>query len=286
MQVKSRIISNITSASKDMNDRNLPAFAASVAFFFFISFIPTLMFGFSLMKYLPFSKQEVVDVLVTSLPGAVENPIKSIADEIYQVSGTVIPIALILTLWTAGKGMLGLVRGLNGILGLTDKRNFIVIRLVSVLYTLSFLAFIAVSILLAMFSHKIGIWMDNNLEYISPILHFLFKFRDVIICVFLAILLMLVYAFMPAERQKFTYQIPGALFGAVGWVLMTKLFNLYLDIFDGFSAYGSLATIIVILFWLDLIFTIILMGAYINMKYSAKIFEKHKEKRSKRIKIS
>lgn len=252
-----------------MNSRNLSAFAASVAFFFFMSFIPMLMFGFSLMKYLPFSEGEMINIVVSKLPKTIETPIESIITEVYSVSGTVIPITLVLTLWTAGQGMTGLIRGLDGILGLEDKRNFLRIRIVSVFYTLALFAFIAVSVFLAAFGKTIADWMDENFEFISPFLHFAFKFRSVILAVFITVLLLLIYTFLPAKRQKFAYQLPGALFSAVGWILMTKLFKLYLDNFNGFSTYGSLTTIIIVLFWLDLIFTIVLMGAYINMRYTS-----------------
>ena len=58
----------------------------------------------------------------------------------------------------------------------------------------------------------------------------------------------LVYKYLPNRRatQKTTLrkQLPGAVFTACGWLLISFIFSIYLDIFEGFSdMYGSMTTI-------------------------------------------
>ena len=58
----------------------------------------------------------------------------------------------------------------------------------------------------------------------------------------------------------------GAAFSAVGWMIVSWIFSVYLDIFKGFSSmYGSLTTIVLIMLWLDFCMYILLLGGEVNM---------------------
>ena len=60
-------------------------------------------------------------------------------------------------------------------------------------------------------------------------------------------------------------QLPGAVFTACGWLLMSFVFSVYLDIFTGFTdMYGSLTTIILIMLWLYFCMYVILLGGELN----------------------
>ena len=58
----------------------------------------------------------------------------------------------------------------------------------------------------------------------------------------------------------------GAAFSAVGWMIVSWSFSVYLDIFKGFSSmYGSLTTIVLIMLWLYFCMYILLLGGEVNM---------------------
>lgn len=60
-------------------------------------------------------------------------------------------------------------------------------------------------------------------------------------------------------------QLPGALFTACAWQLISFVFSIYLDIFKGFSSmYGSLTTIILLMLWLYMCMYAILLGGEVN----------------------
>ena len=60
-------------------------------------------------------------------------------------------------------------------------------------------------------------------------------------------------------------QLPGAVFTACGWLLISLVFSMYLDIFTGFSTmYGSLTMIILIMLWLYMCMYVILLGGEVN----------------------
>ena len=58
----------------------------------------------------------------------------------------------------------------------------------------------------------------------------------------------------------------GAAFSAVGWIIVSWIFSVYVDIFKGFSSmYGSLTTIVLIMLWLYFCMYILLLGGEVNM---------------------
>ena len=58
----------------------------------------------------------------------------------------------------------------------------------------------------------------------------------------------------------------GAAFSAVGWMIVSWIFSVYLNIFKGFSSmYGSLTTIVLIMLWLYFCMYILLLGGEVNV---------------------
>ena len=74
---------------------------------------------------------------------------------------------------------------------------------------------------------------------------------------------------LPERKVKFLSQLPGALFVSAGWVLASECLTLYVNVFHGFSIYGSLATVTLILLWLYCCFMVQMIGAVINEEIRA-----------------
>jgi len=77
---------------------------------------------------------------------------------------------------------------------------------------------------------------------------------------------MMIYKFLPNHIVQLRIQLMGAAFSAVGWMIVSWIFSVYLDIFKGFSSmYGSLTTIVLIMLWLYFCMYILLLGGEVNM---------------------
>ena len=77
---------------------------------------------------------------------------------------------------------------------------------------------------------------------------------------------MMIYKFLPNHIVQFRVQLMGAAFSAVGLMILSWIFSVYLDIFKGFSTmYGSLTTIVLIMLWLYFSMYIILLGGEVNV---------------------
>ena len=71
-------------------------------------------------------------------------------------------------------------------------------------------------------------------------------------------MMLFLYAVLPSRKQIVVYQIPGAIFSAGAWVLIAWGFSYYISYTMKQSyMYGSLTTIIMLLFWVYLMVNII-----------------------------
>ena len=261
-----KLFKNIIEFGKDMNRHNTAAYAASISFCFFMSLLPTLMFVFALVPYLPIDKYDIVVTIEAIVPNSLQASFAQIVEDIYNNSVSLLPITAIATLWSAGMGMVGLIRGLNGVLDVEDKRNYFLLRLIAVGYTILMLVVELLSIVILGFGRSIlaGIRQFFN---IPQTVHNLFFFRAVFVWIILMIVFDLIYAFLPAERQRLSLSLPGAAIAALGWCVMTWAYSIYIDYFNGFSVYGNLTMIMVLLFWLYACFSLLIFGAFLNKYY-------------------
>jgi membrane protein len=81
----------------------------------------------------------------------------------------------------------------------------------------------------------------------------------------LILLALALYLFTPENYLTWRQALPGAIFFAVGWVVATKLFQLYVARYDRYNpTYLALASIIVLLTWMYLTCLLLLLGGKLN----------------------
>ena len=74
----------------------------------------------------------------------------------------------------------------------------------------------------------------------------------------------LLYMVLPSRRAGFADQLPGALFAAAGWYLFSYGFSIYIEYSHAFNMYGSLTTLVLLMFWLYFVMYIVLIGMELN----------------------
>jgi membrane protein len=73
------------------------------------------------------------------------------------------------------------------------------------------------------------------------------------------------YLLTPENYLTIRQALPGAMFFAVGWIIATKLFQLYVARYDRYNpTYLALASIIVLLTWMYLTCLLLLLGGKLN----------------------
>lgn len=136
-----------------------------------------------------------------------------------------------------------------------------------------FLIVIIFLLLLSVFGNTINIFITNHVTIMKQIADWLIKTRTIITPITLMIFFLLIYKFLPNRRTNLKRQIPGAVFAAIGWMIISWIFSVYVDVFQGFSdMYGSLTTIVLIMLWMYFCMYTILLGGVVNVMVSDEIF--------------
>lgn len=257
---------------KQLQRDNIGAYASSIAFFFLLSMIPILSLAGIFLLHSPVNESEIINVLETYSPDFLNVYIEDFVPQIYESSGTVLPIAIITLLWSAGKGMWGLMMGLNTANEVKEKRNAIWVRIIASFYSIIMI----IVLILCMGMVILGETVVGNLTSFFPnitvYLKMLGNLRFIVVWGFLTLLFMLLYTVVPNKKLKMRFQIPGAVFSAVLWSLLSWGFSIYLNYFAGsVSLYGSLTTIIITMFWLYSIMYVLLIGANLNRYFKSAI---------------
>ena len=202
----------------NMNKKNIGAYAASTAFFSFISTIPALVLVCYILPYTPLTEGDLLAAIQEIMPDMVLPMISEVISEIYREQTLAISISTILLIWIAGKGMMALMQGLNTINDEEEKRNYFVIRVVASLYTLGMIVAILVSLFLLVFGETIFEELRGVLSlvpYVSMAIEILINFRILVVIGLLTIIFTFIYWLVPDKKMKYKKQLPGALFSAI-----------------------------------------------------------------------
>ncbi len=250
--------------SKQMIGDNISAYASSTAFFFFLSVVPILLIVSTVITFTPLDKDALLDTITTALPTALSGTAARFIEQVYDKATTILPIAIVVAIWSAGKGMMALQMGLNVAHGVREDRNFVIIRLQASFYMIITLAALLLTFSVSMIGKTLISYVSRFAPHLLDITHFFVRYRFIFGWAALTIIFTLIYTFIPNMKLKARYQIPGAALAAVGWQLLALGFSIYVDYFDGMSVYGSLSTIVISMMWLYMSMYILLIGANLN----------------------
>lgn len=242
------------------------AFSAQTAFFIIISAFPFLVLIVSVLEKIPFISADMMYTVMDIFPRTVMEYMENIIKEICSGNSvTIISISAAVLLWSASKGVTSIMRGLNFIYKIDEKRNFLEIRLISVGYTIGFVVYIVLTLIFifggGMLSSLLKSRLPENLFFtvIYRIVSFLGKLM------LLTVLFGLVYLIVPKRKATIKSQLPGAVLSALGWLGYSWFYSFYIDHLAGNSyVYGSLTSIILIMLWLYVCMYIFFIGGEVN----------------------
>ncbi len=275
-----KIIQKSLAVSEDVSKDHVGAYAAQSAYFFMLCMIPIILLLLTLVQYTPVTKADVMTAVVKVFPSSVDSLIISIVNQVYNQSTTIIPITIVVALWSAGKGVLAMTSGLNCVYDCPETRNYLFLRIRATIYTVLFIIVIILLLVLSVFGNTLSIFISTHVKILEPLANWLIAKRIYITPVALMGFSLLIYKFLPNRKDCLKKQIPGSIFAAVGWMVVSWVFSVYVDIFRGFSTmYGSLTTIVLIMLWLYFCMYSILLGGEINKLMYDKMFTGERRKK-------
>lgn len=260
---------------KKIRDDHVTAYSAQAAFFIIISFFPFIMLLLSIIQYFPIQESNMLKLLTQIFPTAVNSMIVSVITEIYDTaaSTTLISVTALSTLWSAGKGFLAIMKGLNSVYEIRETRHFLLVRAMSVLYTLIFAIMIIATMILFVFGNRLYFWIEQKFPVLMDTALVIISLRTIVGLITLMIFFLLIYIAIPNHKTKIMSQLPGALVCSAGWMGFSYAFSFYIDNFSNYaSMYGSLTAIVLFMLWMYFCMYLLFIGAEVNLLFDNKAF--------------
>ena len=245
---------------KPITSLHIGVYASYTCFFMVLSLFPMLVLLMSLLRYTGISVDTLTDLLEGIIPSALMGGAKRLILNTYQsTTGTVLSLSALTALWSASRGIHGLVIGLNAVYRVPESRGYFYTRAVSMVYTFLFLLVLILTLILNVFA--------NTLLTLFPIgfIPRLIDLRWILLLLVQSALFCAIFMALPNRKNKFRHSLPGAVFAALGWMTFTRLYSVYVEHFAGLSSiYGSVYAVALSMLWLYFCINILFYGGALN----------------------
>ena len=260
-----KLIETFRDFSRRMSAKDIPAYAASASFFIILSLVPMLVLICGIIPYTPLTEELLLRVVTDWSPDIFDAILSRIISQVYDASAGVLTISVLATLWAAGKGVMGLAQGLNRINHVKERRNAIVMRFWSCIYTLLLLAVVVLSLVMMVFGEKIVDQLRGlNPVIVENLIDLVLRPRALYMILVLTFLFAALYRFLPDAKLKYREQLPGAMLSAVAWTVFSYVFSIYASQPGAYTMYGSMTMLAIAMIWLYGCMYIFLVCAYLN----------------------
>lgn len=254
---------------QELRKESLVLRANAMAFSFFLSLFPSIIFLFTLLPYLPIDGfvQTLKVSLEQILPLETANYLNRTIDELTSIPRTgLLSVGLLLSLFFASNGMISMLRGFEKRYAISYRirsgmhRRLVAIQLTVLLGTLIVLALALIVIghtALVSFLNWIGIRYDAFFVIMS------LRWLAVVLLFYSSISIL--YRYGPAMKRRVHFFSPGATLATSLALCTSLLFSYYVNSFNIYNKiYGSLGALIALMLWLQINSLIILIGYELN----------------------
>ena len=202
-----------------------------------------------------------------SLPAAVSSILKSLME--VRSSGLSIVLFLIFAIYIASNGSQAMIITSNVIYKIKNTKP-IKQTIKAVLMTFVLISLILFVVLVPAFGEVIinAISRDTPGKVIDTIhmVYDVFKYPLSFLLIFID--LKILYTMAPNAKIPSAYNNYGTLFTTIMWIIITRVYSLYLNRFNTYDIfYGSFGNVVIMLFWIYLLAYVFTMGMAINAEY-------------------
>jgi membrane protein len=250
--------------------------AAEAAFFAVLSMPPLIFALTGAIGYFTerFTKAQISDIRAATIElasqamtdSAVEKVIAPTFDTVMKGGRLdVISIGFVLALWSGSRALNVFVDTITIMHGLGGHRGIVQTRALSFgLYILGLLTGMVTIPLLVAGPTLVGRWIPDRLGFVEDL------YWPVVLLLCVCFLATLYHVSVPV-RSAWRYNLPGACFTLITWVVGSWLLRWVLTATAGesTSVYGPLSAPITILLWLYIVSIAVLIGAAINASVDA-----------------
>lgn len=264
---KGGLIGKIMDAAKTVKQMHIPLHAAYAAYFIVLAVFPALVLILSVLRYTGMEVRGLVELLDDILPSTMAEGAEELIYSTYRnSSGAMVGVSAVTALWSASRGVYGLLTGLNAVYGVSENRGYIYTRSISVVYTFVFILILLLTLVLHVFGNSI---INLMRQVDNPVVIFFIDLIDLrfFLLLFLqSLVFTLMFMVLPNKRRsRFMESLPGGVLSSLGWLVFSDIYSIYVENFSKYSTiYGSVYGIAITMLWLYCCMSILFYGGALN----------------------
>lgn len=270
--VKSRFGQMILLGIQRFQDPYYQGFAAQMAFFYLLSIVPLIIVFSQLLDVFSISTELIEELLKQYAGGVIGESVSGWLEGSGSVTTNIVLIATVL--WSSSRAQFAMTRITNYTLtaGRSTGKGYFQERFRSIVTILITIFSLAFALIVIVFGEKILYVVLSGLEVMLNVKYEVdnvwMGLRWVFAFVLYFLMVTLNYYIIPTERGRIREVLPGSIFASVGMLIVTLIYSKYTNY--ALSAgnynilYGSLASIVALLFWFYFIAWVQCLGVLFN----------------------
>ena len=245
----------------------IPLHAANACYFIVLAVFPALLLLLSLLRYTPLEVERLGEMLRSILPAALAEGAEELILLTYDnSSGTLMGVSAATALWSASRGIYGVLTGLNAIYGVSEDRGYFHTRLISVVYMFAFLVVLLLTLALHVFGTALLAALERTVHPMLLFLGKLINFRFLVLLVVQTGFFTAMFMALSNRRNSFPESLPGAVAASLGWYGFSKLYSVYVEHFGHLgTVYGPVYAVALSMLWLYCCMSIVFYGGALNV---------------------
>lgn len=254
---------------EEIKNDDLSIRASSISFYFILALLPSIIFFFSVIPYLPIENvdEKIIHGLRSILPNNAFSILETTIRDIVSIqNGGILSINFFLAMFVASNGVNSMMKAFDKMNETFRERNWWQKRLaaIRILVLVSFQIIIAV--LLIVKGKQLLVYILKLLHTDKAYILLILRIVKMVLIIFSFFnIIALIYYYGPSVKQKYKYFSVGATFATLFSILMTYGFQLYAAYLNNFNRlFGSLGFVIVIMMLIYLNALVLLFGFELN----------------------
>ena len=270
--VKSRFGQMTLLGIQRFQDPYYQGFAAQMAFFYLLSIVPLIIVFSQLLDVFSISTELIEELLKQYAGGVIGDSVSGWLEGSGSVTTNIVLIATVL--WSSSRAQFAMTRITNYTLtaGRSTGKGYFQERFRSIVTILITIFSLAFALIVIVFGEKILYVVLSGLEVMLNVKYEVdnvwMGLRWVFAFALYFLMVTLNYYIIPTERGRIREVLPGSIFASAGMLIVTLIYSKYTNY--ALSAgnynilYGSLASIVALLFWFYFIAWVQCLGVLFN----------------------
>ena len=261
-----RAFSRLRAILREIGRMQIPVYAGNASFFLLLSCFPLTSLLLALLPYTVGTQEDLMALLPDVVPQPLLPFFSYLTTALYTASRpAVVSVSALVTLWSASKGLLSLMRGLNAVCRAEETRGYLRVRLLCAAYTLLFLLSLILTLTLHVWGRQLLALLTAHKARLALLVSALLQHLHLYSAAFLTALFSALFLALPNRRAALSRVLPGAAAAAAVWIAFSYAFSFYVNHFSSVpELYGGLAAIALTMLWLYSCLSILFYGAYLN----------------------